>query len=280
MGYNPAVIFDWVANSERIVREGKLTSDDKFDRKAYRKQQICLVWYLTSVLGMDRGMAYSEWRRCMMGSGKAVRLSMDDREGNKYGDFLTLLGCSPDPTRAKTDSRLPARKYTTERDRTLRVYESEIAKISSIQAPKWYREWVLAMLMLYKFQCAYHETRKISDGFALWAYEKARGVPEGSRSQMRRDTGRLYRKCRPYGFGSPDADLSKGSLSFDWAASDGKEAFRFLTPDECLRWFGLIPEWTSVCPECGAEFVVTERRKSLLCPRCAAARKRRSSKVL
>jgi hypothetical protein len=272
------VIFDWVANSEKILQEGKLTSGDRFDRKSYRKQQICLAWYLTSQLGMSVDKAYSEWRRVMMGSGKKVRLSMDDRETNKYNDFLDLVGQSPDPTKKKSNNRLPSSKYTTRRTKNIHVYESEIDKIASLEAPKWYREWVLAILMLYKFQCAYHEPKKISDGFALWAYEKAKNVHGNKRTQMRRDTGRLYRKCIPFAFGRPNTDIAKGSLYFDWAVSEGKEAFSFYTPDECMHWFWKIPEWTAKCPSCGREFVVTERRKSSLCPMCSARRNRTGSK--
>lgn len=248
------MIFDWASNSEKIDQTGRLSASDKWERKHSYQQQECYVRHELEK-GMDSSTIKTKWLLVMTKSDPDFRsLSV----GGKSEEFRILL----------SKSIKLSKEFWEPKNKQIAITENELSYINALECPRWFRKYVLLILGYYKFEKAYFPTAFFPSEISGWAYEKAR---EGENIAQRR----LYRatiwpdnkKC-----GNPivlKPVSGKLALALKWA-SKGEEssAVSFLIPNDLLNHFDLVKTWTVKCERCGKEFVMAEKQKTRLCPKC------------
>jgi hypothetical protein len=264
------MIFDWIENSIVIDQKGILSHEDKWDKRHSYQQQESYVYYLQQQ-GMPMNEIRKKWLKIMLKSDQDFRyLTEYDREE----EFETLFLKTTD---------LPA-EFTTKKERIIELTKDEIAKIGSLEAPRWFRKYVLLILGWYKFEQSYWHTPYFPKEISSWAYEKAREGENVSQERIHRNLiWEQNARC-----GHPikvKPQSGKVALIIPWAhVADAKTpiwklAGSFITPDDLTSFFDLVPPWTAICPKCGSEFEVSNKTKDALCPACKKAKANERNKA-
>jgi hypothetical protein len=268
------MIFDWVKNSERVLMAGKLLSDDKWDRRHFYQQQECLVYFMivernknTSAEKPFTKIDHLEktWESIMAKSDKDFRYLTPSA---RKSDFTTLM----------RRAYYLESEFTQKREKDIPITRSEINYINSLQAPRWFRKYVLLILAYYKFQKEYDRTAFIPKEISSWAYEQARSSERVAQNRIHKSN--LWPQNAKCGKPIMVKPVSgKVGLVIEWASRDGLDAaFSFKTPDEVVTHFERIDSWMAVCPRCGSSFEASNKQKSDLCPECKRAKSNERSR--
>lgn len=264
------MIFDWIENSIIIDQKGVLSHEDKWDKRHFYQQQESYVYYLQQQ-GIPLEDIRKRWLRTMSKS------DPDFRYLSEYGrqeEFETLLLKTAD---------LSA-EFTTKKERIIGLTKNEIAKINSLEAPRWFRKYVLLVLGWYKFEQSYWRMPYFPKEISSWAYEKAREGEGVSQERIHRNL--IWNQNARCGHPIEIKPKSgKVALIIPWAnpanaKMDAKDqAGSFITPDDLEEFFGLVLPWTAICPRCGSEFEVSNKTKDVLCPACKKAKANERNKA-
>lgn len=247
------MIYDWIANSERILREGKITDDTGSDGVRIWSQETRLLQYLMFSKGFTRGESYEIWKNISGGTHDLLSYPVDGGEDSE-------------------DPRFAEQWYKAIEFGPLRplpfvpVYREEVDFLNGLAAPLPVRRFWARLLVYVKTK---RELREIPVKKSLIDASIARSAGVSARSD---DAARLIRrwslKC---GIPFPVVVVGRG---------------RWTAPSYSPKWIGgtevvgnfilgkfdgiddLLEEATFVCPSCGSLFERAPRAKTDLCPEC------------
>lgn len=247
------MIYDWIDNSERILREGKITDDTEGDGVRIWSQETRLLQHLMFGKGLSREECYKIWK-------------------NISGGTHELLSGSFDESGESEDPRFVEQWYKAIEFGPLHplpmvpLYREEVDFLNRLAAPLPVRKFWARLLVYVKTK---RELREIPAKKILIDASIARSAGISSRSD---DAARMIRKWSlKCGVPFPVVVVGRG---------------RWTAPTYSPKWIGgtevvgnfilgkydgiddLLEEATFVCPACGSLFERAPRAKTDLCPDC------------
>lgn len=133
-------IFDWEANCQKIIKYGKYTT-----KKNVIYEQIVLIRYLRN-RGKEYDYIYDVWKESIGSIPSFIYFSEDEK--SEY--FKKLYD--------KSDN------IKIERGNLITIYKKEIDFINNMVCHKWLKEYILALLCIYKYVgkewCEYNDKIK------------------------------------------------------------------------------------------------------------------------
>lgn len=241
------MVFDWIANCRRIMSEGTLALGDKWERRMAWAQEVNFVRYLVyGEPGMGRDEAFAAWSSVR--GGTAERLAYD-----------------PDALRLAFDGQLSKAKALGPLSPlpVVSVTDAEVAYVDGLSAPLEVKGYWLRLLVYLKTKRALGE-RTTSDRAAESYFMADAGIA-GRPCDALATVARWSLRCgTPFRMsvssGTPRYQMpgwaGRGSPVVECDLSDAGAPARLLGPKPF------------VCPECGARFSASGRRKTELCGAC------------
>ena len=229
-------IFDWAENSEKILAGGGYTS------KVHQTfEQIMLFAYLREK-GYSKDEIFSLWIKT--DSLLLQKIGDDKDQRDKY--FGKLFADST--------------KYKIEKGNRIDVYQSEIDFINNMEVSMWIKQYVLAMLCIYKWYgkewCVYNDKIK-------------RFCYSCTSTKKERDTNtQALFQCldcyHPYIVNGRDIFLSFKMLTKE----DGLIIKSIKQPRDCNKLFNLLTT-ERVCKNCNKVFIYSKiNARRTLCDEC------------
>lgn len=249
------MIFDWTANSERMLAKGSLTLADPWDRRHRWAQQIAFLRHLRFALGKDEEEARAAWDSLKGGSADLWGADRDEA-GRDFAEQWRKAG-ERGPILPPPD---------------VHVTDREAAYLNSLEAPLPVRRYWLRLLVYIKDRRARGKRPKYSPSVDSWMIADA-GLPGRPRNAARTVAKWSLRCGIPFpvapskGKGEPAVVYVPAWIGEGEPAASARMG-SFAEADALLR------EKAFECPECGRGFERSPKAKTELCPVCAAKRRR------
>ena len=247
------MIFDWIANSERILKEGKITDDTESDGVRSWTQETRLLQYLIFDKDLGRDECYEIWKNISGGTYDLLRYPVDgDKESQdprfieqwkKAFEFGPLRPLPPAP-----------------------IYREEVDFLNGLEAPLSVRKFWVRLLVYVKTKRALREI-PVKKHIVDAALARSAGVPARS-DDAARLIQRWSLKC---GIPFPVTVVGRGKWTapaYDPKWVGGTEIVGRFILGEFDGIDDLLVDATFTCPSCGSLFERAPRAKTDLCPDC------------
>ena len=255
------MIVNWKKHCEKIDETHELDRNDPSDNKSYFKQEIAYIRYL-----LDRGESesecFSKWR--LIKNGVASQFAMDPEQ--LKAQF------------AKTYSRAKRKTYSfveeSSKIKPVELFPSEITKINSLQSEKWVKEYVLTLLVYYKFMSQLHDKVEYSTTLVNWALRQVCFSKKYKFRSYRDARATITNTVRKANFSvirfTPIRKKEHyTTYSMNFAVKEGPNPVMTINSlDELSSAFALLRDDYRICKECGARFEIHSRTKTFLCYDC------------
>lgn len=246
------MIFNWKANSIKILQTGEYSRGDKWERKKEYSQQLFLCAYLSS-LGWSRERIFEKWKSIPNKDFENGSLGEDEYESR----FKLIY------------RRAMEKKYsnacTLNYDGEHWIYQEEIDAINAIDATWAFRKYLFNLLCIEKFYMDAEGKFEITSDIRAYCFACA-------------NNGKLYNKSADNMIksnikaGRPlETFCVRGKVyaKLKFYRKSGKEVLTFKNPAEAIAKADLlIQKPFGICPECGRRFEKNGYTKREICEEC------------
>ncbi len=230
-------IFDWVENSEKILAGGGYTT------KVHQTfEQIMLFAYLREK-GYSKDEIFSLWIET--DSLLLQKIGDDKDQRDKY--FGKLFADST--------------KYKIEKGNRIDIYQSEIDFINNMEVSMWIKQYVLAMLCIYKWYgkewCVYNDKIK------RFCYS-CTSIGRENNSSNSKNLSECYNLYNPYAIRYKD-----GNVVFKSNIAIGNEIIKTIYEPREMKLIYPLLKCEKTCEKCGRVYEYNYHNKHLsLCRAC------------
>lgn len=246
------MIFNWKANSIKVLQTGEYSKGDKWERKKEYSQQLFLCAYLSS-LGWSRERIFEKWKSIPNKDFESGSLGEDEYESR----FKLIY------------RRAMEKKYsnacTLNYDGEHWIYQEEIDAINAIDATWAFRKYLFNLLCIEKFYMDAEGKFEITSDIRAYCFACA-------------NNGKLYNKSADNMIksnikaGRPlETFCVRGKVyaKLKFYRKSGKEVLTFKNPAEAIAKADLlIQKPFGICPECGKKFIKNGYTKREICEEC------------
>lgn len=246
------MIFNWKANSIRVLQTGEYSRGDKWERKKEYTQQLFLCAYLSS-LGWNREKIFEKWKSIPSKGFEDGALGEDDYENS----FKIIY--------KKAMERKYSNNSTLNYDKEHTIYQEEINAINAINATYVFRKYLFNLLCIEKFYTDAEGKFEITNDIRAYCFYHA-----NKRKLYANSVGNMIdsniRAGKPLKTSCVRGKVY-GTLSF--YEKNGFEIIKFKDPSEIIeKPCDFIEEPCGICPECGKTFVKNGYTKREICKDC------------
>ena len=255
------MILDWNTHCYKIHTTRKLRRDDPSDNKSVVSQEAHYLKYLAR-----KKRSYPEiylfWTKIKNGTASVFK---DDPE-QQVATFAKIFRASTNiPDKAFEQHYGP-----------VKIYESEIRFLNSVQAPVWVKQYWLIMLIYWKFAAQHTKNVEINGTLCNWAIRQTDIA--NKRYGRHQDEIAKY-NCSVEGH-VMQSDIYKRKNSrkywFDWALEKSDEVFvEIKNLDNVKKALKMLDGNTLVCPNCGKKFIASSKQHTDLCPKCYKSQRKK-----
>lgn len=246
------MIFNWKANSIKILQTGKYSEGDKWEKKKEYAQQLFLCAYLSS-LGWDEEKIFEKWKSIPSREMKEGAIKEDEYEGR----FRLIY--------KKAMEKKYSNSFTLNYDKEHRIYQEEIDAINALDTTYAFRKYLFNLLCIEKFYMDAEGKFEITSDMRAYCFSHA-------------NDGKLYNKSADNMMksniktGRPlETFCVRGKIyaRLTFYAKSGNEAIKFKDPSEAIAKVSeFIEEPFGICPICGRRFIKNGYTKREICEEC------------
>lgn len=231
-------IFDWAENSEKILRTGQYTT-----QRFQRSEAIALTRYLR-----DKGKTYEEILEIWYGIPSMYTNQINGDEDRKRRFFNRIWSKSETWKNREKD--------------TIVIYKEELDAINSILTFAWVKEYLIALLAVYKFNgtpWSLYDGRIRAFCFSLTRIQRERPANAATIQQVLKDYApyevRMASKCCLF--------------RMNIFQEKGTPALILRSPRDLEGIIASVVKNKKKCSKCGKEFTYTSQTiRKELCPDC------------
>ena len=231
------VIFDWDANTLKILNTGQYTTRNK-----QYLEQLNLIKFLIE-MGKDKKEIFEIWKKT-----DSILLQKIADDVDELDFVFNKL-------------YLSARSWKIVRGYPINIYKSEINYINSLDVLPWIKEYLLALLCVYKYYgkpwCKYsEEVRRFCFSVTYYGRE---------REKMKTYLAECVNKYMPYRMYTSENGVY---YKCNFAVEEGDLLVQIQEPRQVQLLFGYI-ENMHTCQQCNEKFIYNSRTyHNTLCPSC------------
>lgn len=246
------MIFNWKANSIKVLQTGEYSRGDKWERKKEYTQQLFLCAYLSS-LGWDRERIFEKWKSIPNKDFESGALEEDEYESR----FKLIY--------KKAMEKKYSNNFTLNYDKEHVIYQEEIDAINTIDTTYVFRKYLFNLLCIEKFYMDAEGKFEITNDIRAYCFYHANkgklyANSVGNMIDSNIKTGRPLKTSCVRG-------KVYGGLSF--CKKSGFEMIKFKDPSEIIeKSYGFIKQPLGICPECGKTFIKNGYTKREICEDC------------
>ena len=246
------MIFNWKANSIKVLQTGEYSRGDKWEIKKEYSQQLFLCAYLSS-LGWSRERIFEKWKSIPNKDFENGTLGEDEYENR----FRLIY--------ERAMEKKYSNSFTLDYDKEHVIYQEEIDAINTLDATYVFRKYLFNLLCLEKFYRDAEGKFEKTNNIRAYCFYHA-------------NNGKLYNKSAEniiksnIKAGRPLETFCVrgwiyGKLSF--YRKSGTEVLKFKDPSEIIgKSYDLIKEPYGICPKCGKAFIKNGYTKREICEDC------------
>lgn len=244
------MIFNWIENSKKILKEGKLSDLDDWEARRKWTQECAALRHARHTLGWDEDRCRSFWES--LPNGMASAFSYDPAELGRAWDGLWDASGRLGPL--KPLARVP-------------VTEGDVAYLDSLEAPLWVRRYWLSLLIWVRTERAMSGAAEYDGHVNAWLIRQA--APGKSVGNAERSIARWSRACgRPFPIAAVlSGKTMRAAYVLDGRFGGGPVAMEASVEDLPSAW-ALLEGKTFVCRSCGDRFDSDRFGGRALCARC------------
>ena len=247
-----AMIFNWKANSIKVLQTGEYSRGDKWERKKEYSQQLFLCAYLSS-LGWSRERIFEKWKSIPNKDFENGSLGEDEYESRFKSVYERAM------------ERKYSNSFTLDYDKEHVIYQEEIDAINALDATYVFRKYLFNLLCLEKFYRDAEGKFEITNDIRAYCFYHANNgkLYANSVGNMINSNIKAGRPLETFCI----RGWVYGKLSF--YRMNGTEALRFKDPSEIIgKSCDFIKEPCGICPKCGKVFVKNGYTKREICEDC------------
>lgn len=232
------VIFDWESNSLKIMETGRYSTNNR-----QYLEQLNLISLLIEQ-GYDKQSIYSIWKNTDSLILSKIKDDIDEI------DFVF------------NRIYLNAKSWKVSKGNQIKIYQEEIDYINSLEVLPWIKEYLLALLSVYKFYskpwCLYSEDiRRFCFSTTYYGRE---------RDKMRIHLSDCLNRYEPYRIYTGE---NGAYFKCNFAKETGELLVTIEEPRQVQETFKYIKN-EKVCNECGNKFEYNSKTiRNELCPECS-----------
>ena len=246
------MIFNWKANSIKILQTGEYSRGDKWERKKEYSQQLFLCAYLSS-LGWSKEKIFEKWKSIPTKEMKDGVIDEDEYEGRFRLIYERAMG------------KKYSNSFTLDYDKEHVIYQEEIDAINALDTTYVFRKYLFNLLCLEKFYRDAEGKFEITNDIRAYCFYHANkgklyANSVGNMISSNIKAGRPLETFCVRGW-------IYGKLSF--YRKNGTEVLKFKDPSEIIgKSYDLIKEPCGICPKCGKAFIKNGYTKREICEDC------------
>jgi hypothetical protein len=243
------MIFDWIKNSEAVIRDRRLSDSDDWEARRRWMQECAAIRHARHSLGWDEGECRRFWGG--ISNGLAATFSYDESELDRTWEELW-----------EAAGRLGPLKPLPE----IAVTDGDLAFLNSLEAPLWVRRYWLCLLVWIRTERALRGAAEYDGYVNAWLIRKA--APGKSVGNAEKSISRWSQRCgRPFPLKAMPSGKGIKAVYALGEKSGGGVAAR-VSMDGLEDALSLLSGEAFVCKRCGERFDSDRLRRSGLCERC------------
>lgn len=253
------MILDWYSHCNKVLKNDHLDREDPSDNKSFFKQEVIYVRFL-----IDRGYTKDEVREkwLALDNGVASEFRHDKEQ------LLVQFNKTYDKARSNSYSFVSRCQPLS----PISLTKAEIKKLNSLHAEKWIKEYLLGLLVFYKFSTQRKSSVEYSPTLSNWLLRQIR---TRYRFRSYRDArGAIMKvireaKPRPVKFFPVQKGERYTSYSMPTIMREEDSVVCTISDLNSLtEGFAYIKDNKCVCAECGKVFTINSKTKRTLCEEC------------
>ena len=251
------MIFNWKANSAKVLREGRYSRGDKWEAKKEYSQQLFLCAYLSS-LGWPRERVFEKWSSIPTRESEDGGVEPEDMERR----FSLIF-------KRATEKRY-SDAFTLDYGKEHEIYAEEVEAVNALDAPISFKRYLLCMAAVAKFYLDAEGRFELTKDIRGWCCWHATGGTSYSKMQKRLmehniKAGRPLRTVCVRG-------RVYAELAF--LRKSGEAVIKYRDPSEAVDVAaGMARETVKICPVCGEPFEVHSHTQRDVCESCQKKRR-------
>lgn len=253
------MIVDWKKHCEKIYETKELSIECTEDRKHKVLQEIKYVVFLKDNMGFTWEQIFQEWKAIKNGRASIIG---DDREWLD-GEFRSNVMREYEVY--KKNGGLPIKELEP-----IKIYQDEIDLINSQEAPKWCKEFWVALLINYKFVSQERKFVYKTKTVENWAL-RITGSGYDTNKLRESPWWKYFRNI----FVTKVVKSKVAYQPSQWmeASDKGSVAVTLDSIEDYKQAFVLLEDIKCVCKKCGKEFQRKSMDKIEICPDCRSGMK-------
>lgn len=246
------MIFNWKANSIKVLQTGEYSRGDKWESKKEYTQQLFLCAYLSS-LGWSRERIFEKWKSIPNRDFESGALGEDEYENR----FKLVY--------KKAMERKYSNNFTLNYDKEHSIYQEEIDAINSLDTTYVFRKYLFNLLCIEKFYMDAEGKFEITSDIRAYCFYYANNKKNYAQGVSNMITASI-KAGRPLETMCVRGKIY-GKLAF--YKKSGNEIIKFKNPSEIIeKPHDFIKEPFGICPECGKVFPKNGYTKRETCADC------------
>ena len=255
------MIFDWIRNSEKIIRERRLSDSDDWEARRKWTQECAMLRYARHTLGWDPDRCRELWAAIPNGMASVFSYDRTELEGawaNVWEAAVRLGPLKPLPR--------------------VKVTEGDVAFLDSLEAPFWVRGYWMSLLVWIRTMRSLGEAAEYDGHVNAWLIRRV--APGKGVSNVERTLARWSRACgRPFPLAVvPSGKGTKAVYVLDGRFGGG-DVVAEVTMDGLDEAVSLLEEKAFVCASCGRRFDSGRFGRRKLCEACGIKARLVSNKM-
>lgn len=246
------MIFNWKANSIKVLQTGEYSKGDRWEKKKEYAQQLSLCAYLSS-LGWDKEKIFEKWKSIPNKEIKLGVIGEDEYESRFRLVYKVAM------------ERKYSNNFTLDYDKEHVIYQEEIDAINAIDSTYVFRKYLFNLLCIEKFYMDAEGKFEITNDIRAYCFSHA-------------NNGKLYNKSADNMIksnikaGRPlETFCARGKVygKLSFYRKNGKELLKFKDPAEIIEKSNIfIQKPIGICPNCGKTFIKNGYTKREICDEC------------